>query len=515
MSTDYTRRDFVGDSAKLAAGFMIVPRHVLGGKGHVAPSAKLNIACVGIGGQGMHNMMALLDENIVAICDVDFAYVERSLAGQLNPPRGQTAPTERALKLKAAYDKATRYADYREMLAKHKDIDAVVIATPDHMHAAIASACMNAGKHVYVQKPLTYSVYEARLLSKLATEKKVVTQMGNQGHSEEGTRRIREIVASGILGPIKEVHVWTDRPVRYWAQGIPRPQNATQLAAAYQQTLTTAPRNPAMPPQWNKGTVDNAVRKVMAESTHVPPAGFNWDLFLGTAQEIPYHPVYHPFSWRGWVDFGVGAIGDMGAHLIDQPFWALDLKYPTSVSASSTQWGGNKDDLASYPMATFVQYEFAARGKAPPVKLFWYDGGLMPPRPAALPDNVTLLTGSGDGGGGVFIGEKGFLQYDTYGQNPRVYPESVAKLVPGIPKTETRITTSHEVNWANAAKGEGKASSPFEYAAMLTETMLLGIVALKAGQGERLQYDGANMKITNKPDADKFLTREYRSGWAV
>ncbi|MEP6764435.1 MAG: gfo/Idh/MocA family oxidoreductase, partial [Gemmatimonadaceae bacterium] len=208
-------------------------------------------------------------------------------------------------------------------------------------------------------------------------------------------------------------------------------------------------------------------------------------------------------------------IGDMGAHLIDQPFWALDLKYPTSISGTSTQWGGPKEDLATYPLATFIQYEFAARGKAPPVKLFWYDGGLMPPRPAALPDNVTLLTGSGDGGGGVLIGEKGFLQYDTYGENPRVYPESLRKAADAVPKTVTRIATSHEMNWANAAKGEGTASSPFEYAAMLTETMLLGIVALKTGQGERLEYDGANMKVTNKPEANKFLTREYRSGWAI
>ncbi|MEP6766073.1 MAG: Gfo/Idh/MocA family oxidoreductase, partial [Gemmatimonadaceae bacterium] len=254
MSSDYTRRDFVGDSAKIAAGIMIVPRHVLGGKGHKAPSSKLNIACVGIGGQGMSNLGALLDENIVAICDVDFAYVERSLAGRINPRINANTPPDRAAaqkveaeKFKNVYEKAAKYSDYREMLAKQKDIDAVVIATPDHMHAAIASACMQAGKHVYVQKPLTYSVYEARLLSKLATDKKVVTQMGNQGHSREGTRRIKEIVASGILGPIKEVHVWTDRPVRYWAQGIPRPQNATQLAAAYQQSLTTMPRNPATP----------------------------------------------------------------------------------------------------------------------------------------------------------------------------------------------------------------------------------------------------------------------------
>ena len=299
MSDSVSRREFVGDTAKLAFGAAIVPRFVLGGKGYKAPSARLNIACVGIGGMGMSNFAALLDENIVAICDVDFPYVERALTDRLNPPRGQTASSPESLRLKAAYDKATKYSDYREMLAKERDLDAVVIATPDHMHASIAFAAMSAGKHVYVQKPLTYSVAEARLLAKTAAEKKLVTQMGNQGHSRDGTRRIKEIVASGLLGAIKDVHVWTDRPVRYWAQGIPRPQTAEQLETAYKNSLTTAPRNPALPAQWNKGTVDNAVRKAMAETTHVPPAGFNWDLYLGVAQEIPYHPVYHPFAWRG------------------------------------------------------------------------------------------------------------------------------------------------------------------------------------------------------------------------
>ncbi|MEP6778959.1 MAG: Gfo/Idh/MocA family oxidoreductase, partial [Gemmatimonadaceae bacterium] len=293
---NYSRRDFVGDSTKLAMSAMIVPRFVLGGKGYKAPSSKLNIAFVGIGGQGMSNLSALLDENIVAICDVDFNYVERSLNGRLNPPRGQTTSSPQSLKLKEAYDKANKYADFREMLAKEKDIDAVVIATPDHMHATIAYAAMKAGKHVYVQKPLTYSVFEARLLARTAAQQKVVTQMGNQGHSGDGTQRIREIVQSGILGPIREAHVWTDRPVRYWAQGIPRPQTVAELDKAYVTSLGTQMRNPALPSQWNKTTVDNAVRKAMAETTHVPPAGFNYDLFLGVANEIPYHPVYHPFS---------------------------------------------------------------------------------------------------------------------------------------------------------------------------------------------------------------------------
>ena len=524
MSRDYTRREFVGDTARAALGAMIVPRHVLGGRGYQAPSATLNVACVGIGGMGMQNMRRLLGENIVAICDVDFPYVERSLGRELRPAQGATGPSAEAEKLRDAYTKATKYDDFRQMLDKQKDIDAVIIATPDHLHAVIAMAAMQLGKHVYVQKPLTYSVYEARLLAKTARSTGVVTQMGNQGHSMEGTRRINEIIASGVIGPVREAHVWTDRPVRYWAQGIPRPvsPNApppTPATATATATNATQPAGPPPPPQWNMRTVDNAVLKAMAENPQSPPPGFNWDLFLGPAKEIPYHPAYHPFSWRGWVDFGVGAIGDMGAHLIDQVFWALNLTYPTSISASSTPWGGGAQNPATYPLATMVQYEFPERkaaGRAPaepPVKVYWYDGGLMPARPAFLPDDVTLPRG--DGGGGVFIGSKGILTYDTYGNNPRVYPESVAQAAERVPKTFPRIEVPHEVNFAQACKGEAKASSPFEYASALTETMLLGIVALRAGQGKKVLYDGANMQFTNAPDANQYLTREYRSGWAL
>lgn len=505
MTPDYSRRDFVGDTTKLAFGAMIVPRFVLGGPGYVAPSAKLNIACVGIGGMGMSNMSQMLNENIVAVCDVDFPYVERALAGRLKPAKGD--PTPENIKLGEAYAKAAKYSDFRVMFEKQKDIDAVVIATPDHMHATIANMAMKLGKHVYVQKPLTYSVYEARLLAKTAAEMKVVTQMGNQGHSAEGTRRINEIVASGVLGKIHEVHVWTDRPVRYWAQGIPRP------IAPGTQTPARPPENPNIPRQWNQGTVDRAVRDAMAINPSSPPPGLDWNLFLGAAPDVPYHPAYHPFAWRGWIDFGVGAIGDMGAHLIDQSFWALGLDYPTSISASSSPWGGGEKTPATYPMATTVQYEFGARGKQPAVKLYWYDGGLIPPRPDMLPTSAALS--EGDGGGGLFIGEKGILTHETYGNNPKIYPDDVSQKAAAVPKTFARVTTSHEVNWIQACKGEAKASSPFEYAAKLTETMLLGIVALRTGQGKKLLYDGPNMKVTNIPDANQYLTRIYRKGWEL
>ena len=512
MSTDdssgITRRSFVKGSASTAAamalGPMIVPRHVLGGRGYQAPSDTLNVAMVGIGGMGMSNMASLVAAgvNIVAICDVDFAYVERSLANRMRPPQGQTEPTASAVAVRNAYEKAAKYSDFRVMLDKQKNIEAVSIATPDHLHAIIAYAAMKAGKHVYVQKPLTYSVQEARILAKTARDTKVVTQMGNQGHSMDGTRRIVELIAAGVIGPVREVHIWTDRPLRYWAQGIPRP---AQPGAAMPPTPPAMPNAP--PPQWNMRTVERAVLKAMAENPQEIPAGLDWDLFLGPAKSLPYHPAYHPFSWRGWVDFGVSAIGDMGAHLVDQPFWALGLRYPTSVVSSSTPWGGTAKDPGTYPLAMTTRYEFAARGAAPPVSLHWYDGGLMPTFAADFP-----LPG-GDGGGGVFVGDSGVLTYETYGNRPKVYPEAAASRAEAVAQSVPRITTSHEANWAQACKGIGTTSSPFDYAARLTETMLLGIVALRAGPSTKIQYDGAAMRVTNLPDMNQWLSREYRSGW--
>jgi predicted dehydrogenase len=223
--------------------------------------------------------------------------------------------------------------------------------------------------------------------------------------------------------------------------------------------------------------------------------------------------VYHPFSWRGWIDFGTSAIGDMGAHLIDQPYWALGLGQPTSVSASSTPWGGLPESPASYPLAATIEYEFAARGSQPPVKLRWFDGGLLPPRPPFFPDDAPFPRG--DGSGGIFIGDKGILIYETYGRNPRVFPESLAAAAAAVPTTVPRILVSHEKNFAQACRGEATASAPFEYASALTETMLLGIVALRSGEGRRILYDAPAMRVTNVPEANAYLTREYRPGWAL
>jgi len=522
-----TRRDFVADAGKTAAAVVvtgfptIVPRHVLGGPGFTPPSAMLNIAIVGGGGMGASNAEQLVSENLVAFCDVDPAYMERQIMGDGRPTT--RPPSAERLTLREKYGKATKYVDFREMLARQRDLDAVLVATPDHMHAPVAAAAMRAKKHVYVQKPLTWSVYESRLLKRLARETKVVTQMGNQGHSREGTRRIVEWMRAGIIGDVREVHVFTDRPARFWAQGLPRP--AAMPSPTVVGSITNVPPGPVLA-RGNVGAMRNALAAAMAAADTTPPPGLRWDLYLGpVAEDIPYHPVYHPFTWRGWVDFGVGALGDMGAHLIDQAYWALNLTQPTSIEATSSLFGtdtvpppaGSPPETrptqrqVSYPMASTVHYNFPANGSRPPVKLYWYDGGLYPPRPDMLPDAVQLVSE----GGGIFIGEKGILVHETYGDNPRLFPVSVAEAGAAVPRTLERIAERHEMNWVRACKGETTASSPFEYGASLNETMVLGIAALRAGQGRKLYYDAENMQFTNGPDANKFLTREYRKGWEL
>jgi predicted dehydrogenase len=502
-----TRREFVADAGRVALGAMIVPRRVLGGPGYVAPSDTLNVAIVGAGGMGMENAQALVAENIVAVCDVDFGYVERSLKGREKDKDGKPRPE--GIRLQEQFARAKRYADWREMLDKQKDIQGVVIATPDHLHAVIAKAAMESGKHVYVQKPLTWSVHEARALRETAKRTGVKTQMGNQGHSMEGARFVNEWIAAGIIGPVHEVHVWTNRPI--WPQGIPRP-------------MPPAEGSVKAAPSWNMRAIADLTSNAMWGS-YPPPEGFRWDLYLGpVTEEIAYHPIYHPFNWRGWLDFGVGALGDMGAHLIDHPYWALGLTQPTSVEATSSPWGSiplavpadappgtPRRKPVSYPQAMMVHYEFPASGARPPVKLTWYDGGLMAPRPDVLPDDVQLNRE----GGVIFLGEKGILMHETYGANPKIWPDSLMQAAQAVPKSIPRIEVKHEENWVLACKGKAAESSPIEYAAQLTETMLLGIVALRAGQGKKILYDASKMEITNAPEANQYLTREYRSGWSV
>ena len=523
-----SRRDFVADAGKLALGAMvaphipmIVPRHVLGGVGYQAPSDTVHFAVVGFGGMGSGNAMTLATtEQLVAVCDVDQGFAEKNAKDKLRPNRNNEVNPS-AVRLNDQFPKAAKYADFREMLQKEKGIDGIVIATPDHLHAVVAKAAMDLGKHVYVQKPLTWSVHEARVLRKAALDnKKLVTQMGNQGHSSEGARLINEWIAAGVIGPVHEVHVWTNRPAGYWPQFVPRPG------------ATVAIPEPAAIKQWSQNIVNGTLARAMGELSPPVPPELHWDLYLGpVAEDIPYHPIYHPFNWRGWLDFGAGALGDMGAHLIDHPFWALGLTYPTSIEATSSPFGTmtipgdpnapegsparrNRSRPVSFPLASTVHYQFGARGSQPPVKLMWFDGGLFPPRPDVLPDTGPDAVLKSEGGV-IFIGEKGILINDTYGANPRIYPDSLHQQALLVPKTMPRIAWSHEDNWAKAIKGEATASSPLEYAAQLTETMLLGVVALRAGQGKKILYDGEKMQITSAPEANQFLTREYRAGWAI
>lgn len=534
--TAISRRTFVARAAAIGAGVLIVPRHVLGGPGFVAPSDQLTIAMIGGGGMGAANAYAFVKggQRVVAIADLDHARADRGAADRATPdPRtGQADPD--GVRLVEQYARAARYADFRRMLERERGVDAVVVATPDHVHAVAARAAMELGKHVYVQKPLTYSVHEARVLRDVARRTGVVTQMGNQGHSSREAQLINRWVRAGALGPVREVLVWTNRPI--WPQGVPYPADALPNggppSAPFGNTVTA------------RSLSDQLAAAMAASGGRTPPASLDWELYCGPAAMIPYHPVYHPFNWRGWTNFGAGALGDMGAHLIDHPYWALGLQYPTSIEATSTPWGGDQTRPASYPQAMLVHYDFPARrdaagGVQPPVRMTWHDGGLMPQRPAALPDDVRL-----DRGGGVLIvGDRGVLAHETYGANPRIYPESLFQSVApeyveaverrareeaartraptgpgaaGRPRQEAGTpTVSHEMNFVNAIRNRTQAICPFEYAGPLTETMLLGLVALRAGQGRRIAYDGARMALPGAPEVEQYLRREYRAGWSV
>ncbi len=531
MTAPLSRRAFVANAAALGAGVMIVPRHVLGGPGYTAPSDQLAVAMIGGGGMGGANAYALVKggQRIVAIADVDHAHADRGAANRANPdPRtGERDPD--GVRMVEQYAKAARYADFRRMLERERGIEAVVVATPDHVHAVAAKTAMELGKHVYVQKPLTYSVHEARVLRDVARRTRVVTQMGNQGHSSREAQLINRWVRAGALGPVREVLVWTNRPI--WPQGLAYPAdpapNAGPPGGGFGNTTTS------------RSLSEQLAAAMAASGSRTPPAALDWDLYCGPGAMIPYHQVYHPFNWRGWTNFGVGALGDMGAHLIDHPYWALGLTYPTSVEATSSPWGGDQNRPASYPQAMLVHYDFPARGSQPAVRMTWHDGGLMPQRPPMLPDDVVLDRG----GGALIVGDRGVLLHETYGANPRIYPESLFRSVapeyveeverkkreeearrreptgPGAAgrprQLEGTPTVSHEMNWVNAIKNRTQAICPFEYAGPLTETMLLGIVALRAGQGRKIVYDGQRMTIPNAPEAEQHLRREYRAGWTL
>jgi predicted dehydrogenase len=456
ISPSVPRRTFLASAAAVTAGFTIVPRHVLGGQGVTAPSDKLNIAGIGIGGMGKNNIGRCATENIVALCDVDFTLADPVFK---------------------KYPGAKQYKDYRVMLDEMPSIDAVVIATPDHSHAVIAMAAMEKKKHVYVQKPLSHSVYEARLLTETARKYGVATQMGNQGHSGEGARLLCEWVWDDAIGKIREAHAWTNRPV--WPTGIEvdRPKETPEV-----------------------------------------PAGLDWDLWLGPAPARPYHPTYHPAKWRAWWEFGTGSLGDMGCHIVDPLFWALKLKYPISVEANiSRYWGAffeqTQPKNEMFPRSTVVRFRFPAREKMPEVDVTWWDGGLMPPRPAGLEAGRRM---GNDDGGILLIGEKGTIMAGCYGESPRLVPESAMKKYKKRPRrTLERIPEGpdgHEQDWIRACKGGKPASSNFEYSGPLSEMVLMGNLAVRFPDRELL-WNGAAMEVTNDKDANAYVRRQYRGGW--
>jgi len=440
-----SRREFIGGAAG-AAGLTIVPRHVLGAsRGLAAPSDRLNIAGIGVGGRGVDDLDGVKSQNIVALCDVD---------------------DETAAPSFKQYPNARRYRDFRKMLDQEKGIDAVVIATPDHTHAVAAMAALKAGKHVYCEKPLTRTIHEARTLAKTAHESKLATQMGNQGMAFEGNRLIKEWIWDGAIGPVREVHVWSDRPTHegklFWQQGIERPSD-----------------RPAV------------------------PTTLDWDLWLGPAAFRPYHPVYVPFRWRGWWDFGSGGLGDMGVHNLAPVFTALKLTTPTSVHSCSTLVF--KETL---PLACMVHYDFPARGEMPPVRIHWYDGGLLPARPEELEKDRQLPTEDGI----LFVGDKGkMLVHGWGGESPRLIPEERMQGYKRPPKTLPRSIGHHE-EWIKACKEGTPTESSFDFAGPLTEALLLGTISVRLG-GERLDWDSANMRVTNSEKANELLHYQYRDGW--
>lgn len=442
-----TRRQCLAAAA--AATLTIVPRHVLGGVGYTAPSEKLNIAGIGIGGQGGWDLEQMSGENIVALCDVDWDYANATFA---------------------KYPQAKRYKDFREMLDKETGIDAVVVGTPDHAHAIVSMAAIKRGKHVYCEKPLTRTVHEARALAEAAQQQKVATQMGNQDMAFEGNRLIKEWLADGAIGTVREVHAWSDRPTHsgklplYWEQGIERPQD--------------------QPPV---------------------PTTLDWDLWLGPAPWRPYHPAYAPFRWRGWWDFGSGGLGDMGIHNLAPVFAALQLGAPTSVHASSTAVFSE-----TLPLACIVHYDFPARGDLPPVQLHWYDGGLVPDRPKELESGRELNREDGL----LFIGDQGTMLVEGWGgHSPRLIPEQRMRDYKRPPKTLPR-SIGHHQEWLRACKEGTSTESSFAFAGPLTEAVLLGTVCVRCGGGQLL-WDAANLKITNAPEANELLHYEYREGWTL
>ncbi|MCA9115713.1 MAG: Gfo/Idh/MocA family oxidoreductase [Planctomycetaceae bacterium] len=442
MTHGTNRRDFMKTSALVSAAWWAAPAPAWSDS--KSPVERLNFACIGVDGKGSSDTNdAGRHGNIVALCDID---------------------DNRLQKKALRYPKAKKFNDYREMLSEMgSEIDAVTVTTPDHSHAPAGMMAMKMGKHCFCQKPLTWSVKEARLMRETAAKMKVATQMGNQGTSSDGLRWCVDAVRNGTIGNVKEVHVWTNRPI--WPQGTGRPTE-----------------------------------------TPAVPKNVHWDLFLGPAAERPYHPAYHPFNWRGWVDFGTGALGDMACHTVNMPAMALDLFEPTSIEADSP----GVFEGETYPKFSTIKFEYPQRGELPACTFYWYDGGKKPP--------VELLQGQEmRSSGALLVGDKGTLysQGDYAGGTGKdknlLLP--LDKFAEYEHYQKLPNSPGHFTEFANACKGGEPAMSNFAYAGRLTETILLGNVALRAGG--RIEWDAENMKVTNNEAANQYLGREYREGWTL
>ena len=484
QNKNLSRRKFLQATSLVAGSFMIVPRHVLG-RGYTPPSDQLNLASIGAGGKGASDIRNAYNEGknkVVALCDIDSNQAKDSI---------QRFPT------------ATFYKDFRKMIDEMKnDIDAVTISTPDHNHGVAAMYAMQRGIHVYVQKPLTHNIYEARQLTEGARKHQVVSQMGNQGASNPGQAQMIEWFNKGLIGTVHTVHVWTNRPV--WPQGISSPA-ATK-----------------------------------ARPSHI--SAQDWELFIGPAESVPYDPLYHPFKWRGWWNFGTGALGDMGCHLIDPPFRVLQLGYPTSVESSVSQVF-KKDWIPEHlpescPPGSVSKIMFSATEVNPsPIELNWYDGGIRPFHPDLVPTDEVVGEGSN---GVIMVGDKGVMTCGTYGRNPKLYRKGEETLI--MPEDYTGGNAlvklpeyGHQVHWTEACKAgfgsdQHKAlTSSFDYSGPLTETVLMGNLAIrssalaKKGNRGRMDYygrkkliwDGDNMQVTNFEEANQFVKRKYRKGWRL
>jgi len=451
----FNRRRLLQATLASPWSFTIVPRHVLGGVGHTPPSEQLRMAGIGAGGMGGGDIATFtrLGARFVALCDVD----DQRAAGTFR-----------------AHPQARRYRDFRELFDRESDqIDAVSVGTPDHVHAVATMAAIRAGKHVYCQKPLTHTLHECREVTTAARAAKVVTSMGNQGHATEGARLTNEWIQAGILGEIREIHAWSDRAGKLWKQGISRPTE-----------------------------------------TPVPPPTLDWNLWLGPMADRPYHPTYAPVGWRGWWDFGTGALGDMGCHILDHPIWALQLGAPTSVEAQTTLDGTlndkNEVNTETFPIAAIITFQFPAReaGRLPPVTLTWYDGGLKPPTPPEMPAGSKLPDN-----GVLYRGSRGLMYHSSHGGQPKLLPESLHAEAREVQPTYAR-SPGHYEEWYAACRGGPTPAASFESSGPLTETVLLGVLSLRA-PGRQLLWDAATQRITNAPELNPHVHTEYRSGWSL